>query len=358
MTYPSYPYQSLFSTPENEITYPGLPSKMSAKSGPIPVAKGSLQPNQIQGTINPFQALLQEQALQNQEDISQQQRRLAVRAAMNGLGNIVKTFANVYGASKGAMVNPVQDMVTPQINQEIGALDARKYNEQQRTNALKMQQALSEYARVQDTQDWLRRWMFQNEAEQAKEDRQFKNDIRKIDYTKEKDKELKGIDFTTAITKENLDSQNRMKELKAQNDYALERINAQFGKDKQLAELRSELDKNKVKSDKINYFEVTDEQGKRIQVPEGIYWDIVQKLKTAGLKDEKGDDISLMSLALSGDGSKSALNILVAQYWNSYYQNGQDGLSVRQGDSLKLGLSDSDMKPQKKRIDDTLGILK
>jgi len=181
--YPFIDQKKPFSgVPDTGYTYPGIPSQNNPtrlNAPDIQIGSGKKLAGSIY-SVNPFEELFRQEQLRSQEEIEKEQRRLAARSAVNSLGLIVRTLANLYGASKGAIVGPVQDTVSPQISQELSALKERKYNEQRQQNAQRLQLALNEYSRAQNTQDWLNRFALQQEAENRRDERNYGQQLQTI----------------------------------------------------------------------------------------------------------------------------------------------------------------------------------
>lgn len=160
--------------PDAGYTYPGIPggTMTKAKAPDIQIGSGK-KLAQSTYTANPFEQMFLQERQRSQEEIEKEQRRLAARSTVNSLGMIVKTLANLYGASKGAIVNPVQDTISPQISQELSALKERKYNEERQQHAQKLQLALNEYSRTQDRNEYLNRFNLQQDAENRRDERNY-----------------------------------------------------------------------------------------------------------------------------------------------------------------------------------------
>lgn len=156
-------------------TYPGIPTKMPLKSVGL-VTEPTLPSKSLSGTkmtTNPLMDMIYDQQWQDQEEIERQKRRLAMRSTMNGLGTIVKTLANAYGASKGAMVNPVQDNVSGQISQELAHLKNTEEAQKARFNSIRLQQMMNEMTRSQDWNEFLKKSAVQNQMESYRDNRDF-----------------------------------------------------------------------------------------------------------------------------------------------------------------------------------------
>jgi hypothetical protein len=162
--------------PDTGYTYPGIPSgrsNMTKANAPDTQIGSGKKLAQGTYTANPFEQLFLQEKQRSQEEIEKEQRRLAARSTVNSLGMIVKTLANLYGASKGAIVNPIQDTVSPQISQELSVLKERKYNQERQQHTQKLQLALNEFSRTQDQNEYLNRFNLQQEAENRRDERNY-----------------------------------------------------------------------------------------------------------------------------------------------------------------------------------------
>ena len=260
----------------------------------------------------------------------EKEKRIQNAGRWSAIGEALRNVIDAAGGNQGADIwkhqysplRTVTDNLTKM--QQQYAADMDDYEQAQRENAIRERGYEFKSGENQKNRDF-KREQSQNQFEQQLQllgaktiaDRETQlleaEQRRKLDELKNQDKK----DY--AKYKAQLDA--RLDDHYTNNDFSLA-----------LQKAAMDADKN---SSEDGFFQVTNGNGQQVDIPEGTYYDIINRImedvNSGAITDDPdlNNDMSVLELALEGNGSKNALNIKVAQYYDKYYkQDPQTGKMV------------------------------
>jgi hypothetical protein len=265
------------------------------------------------GSDKPFAGLMEGMAPAYDKD---KEKRLQTRAKYQALGDAFKLLAEGVGASKGAIIQKRSD--NPYIAKTLDELDKMRdkyHNDKEQYKMVELQNKIRQIATNREDK--------RTALTYALSDERFDKSQRNAD--KRMDKQIKNQRDMAQFQREFATSES-LKQRGLTFD-----LNQQRRQD-QWSRFFANMNKSKGKDDRL---EVMGSDGKLTKLPQGVYWDIVTKIKN---DEDLSKKIDVLSLAMGDENAKNALNILVADYHDKYYTS-KDGQV-----SQKAPTYDIDMK--------------